>query len=369
MKPIRILHVLGCLDRGGAETMLMNLYRHIDKNKIQFDFVVHTIHQGAYDSEIRSMGGRIYALPRYKGLNHFSYKQAWIKFFREHDYKIIHGHIRSTASIYLKLAKRYNLVTIAHSHSVASRGNALERSVKNILQKKITHFTDYFLACSLGAGKWLFGASVIARPSFFILKNVIDSKSYALDESALKLVKSECNLIGKVVIGHVGSFTPPKNHDFLIDIFVELQRSNENAILLLVGEGELKGHIQNKVKNLGLTNSVVFTGERADVPTLLQAMDVFVFPSIFEGLGLAVIEAQATGLPSIVSSKVPNDVKITNLVESVSLKDTPKDWAAKISRCIDYTRESKLKEIKSSGYDITETSLWLGEFYVNMLNE
>ena len=161
MKKIRILHVLGSLNMGGAETLIMNLYRNIDRDKIQFDFVVHTNKIGLYEDEIKELGGKIYRIQRYKGINHFSYKKEWNNFFEEHkEYKIIHGHMRSTASIYLKIAKKYGRITIAHSHNT-SNGHGFSSLVKKILQYNIRNVSDYFMGCSYEANKRLFGKTCL----------------------------------------------------------------------------------------------------------------------------------------------------------------------------------------------------------------
>ena len=168
VEPIRILHVLGALNRGGAETMVMNIYRNIDRNRVQFDFIVHTNEKCDYNDEIINLGGKIYSMPRYNGKNHIKYKKAWNNFFKRHiEYKIVHGHMRSTAAIYLSIGKKHGLKTIAHSHSTASRGNKFEKLVKNVLQIPLRYTANYLFACSEEAGKWLFGKKAIKKDTDF----------------------------------------------------------------------------------------------------------------------------------------------------------------------------------------------------------
>ncbi|MHA1381521.1 MAG: glycosyltransferase family 1 protein [Candidatus Helarchaeota archaeon] len=353
------------MNRGGAETFIMNIYRNLDKTKIQFDFILHTTNQCAYDDEIRALGGKIYNVPRYKGINHIKYIKAWNDFFKGHsEYKIIHGHIRSTASIYLRIAKRYGLITIVHSHNTSSLGNIIERTVKNFIQIPLKYIADYLFACSHKAGEWLYGQKACRKNNFFIINNAIETNNFIFNKNVRISIRNHFNVPDKVVIGHIGSFTHQKNHTFLIDVFKEVHERNRNTVLLLVGDGELRSSIEKKVRDLGLKNSVIFTGVRADIPALLQAMDVFVFPSLFEGLGIVVIEAQASGLPCIVSDAIPKEAYVTDNIENLSLKESIEIWTDKILKHIHDKRENKYQEIVEKGYDIEETVQWLQEFYL-----
>ncbi|NMM63687.1 glycosyltransferase family 1 protein [Clostridium sp. P21] len=367
-EPIRILHVLGGLNCGGAEIMIMNLYRNIDRSKIQFDFMVHTIDKCDYDDEIRKLGGRIYSVPRYNGLNHFKYKRVWNDFFKNHtEYRIVHGHIRSTAAIYLKIAKKQGVITIAHSHSTASRGNKIEQFVKNAMQIPIRYIADYLFACSDEAGKWLFGEKATKQDNYRVIKNAIDAERYVFNEAVRDKVRKDLNIENKLVVGHVGRFTYPKNHKFLIELFYEIQKQNEDSILLLVGDGELRYQIEKQINSLGIKNKVILTGVVPNVNDYIQAMDVFVFPSIFEGLGMVAIEAQAAGLRCIVSDKVPQEAFITDLIESISLTTDISKWASKIlqypSVC---QRQKTFVKIKQAGYDIQKNAQILEDFYIGI---
>jgi len=367
-EPIRILQVFAEMNRGGAETMIMNLYRHIDRGKIQFDFIVHTQEKCAFDEEIEQLGGRIYRVPKYVGKNHFAYKNAWKDFFISHPgYRIIHGHVRSTASIYLNIAKRNGLITIAHSHSIESRGNWLERKVKNIMQLPIRYIADFYFACSDQAGEWLFGKNVIYKDNYYILKNAIEIKKYEFDELKRIKIKEKLGIKDELVIGHVGNFTFPKNHQFLIEIFFEFQKKNKNTKLLLVGSGVLENSIRKKISDLYLDNNVILTGSVSNVYDYMQVMDIFVFPSIFEGLGMAAIEAQASGLYTFVSDKIPEDVHLTNLIEVIPLKKSAQYWAYIISKHSgSYQRVDTSIELRNHGYDIEATANWIYNFYLKI---
>ncbi|NRG44680.1 glycosyltransferase family 1 protein, partial [Bacillus sp. CRN 9] len=359
-KPIRVLQVFAKMNRGGAESMIMNLYRNIDRSFIQFDFIVHTEDECSFDEEIYKLGGKIYRVPAYKGSNHVSYIKEWDRFFNYHpEYKIIHGHMRSTASIYLKIAKNYGFITIAHSHNTSS-GNGFPAIAKNILQYPIRYIADYQLACSRAAGEWLFGKQVYKKDSFYILNNAIETKNFVFNNTIRDKIRKEFLIEDKLVVGHIGRFHQQKNHELVIEIFQKVYEKNNNALLLLVGEGELRPSIEKKVKNLGLNNSVIFCGVRSDVSELLQAMDVFLFPSLYEGLGIVILEAQASGLPCIVSDKIPREAFVTNLIQEVSLNSSIDIWAEKILKYTqDNKRKNKYKQIKSNGYDIVQTTEWL----------
>ena len=366
--PLRVLHVLGRLDRGGAETMVMNLYRKIDRSLIQFDFVKHTEDSCEFDEEILSLGGRIISIPQFKGYNFLHYINSWRKLFKVHsEYKIIHGHVRSTASIYLWIAKRYRLITVAHSHSTSS-GNGFKAFVKNILQYPIRNNADYFFACSRKAGLWLFGKRVVQGNNFTILNNAIDTQRYTFDSQVRYHLREKLHIENKFVIGHVGRFTAAKNHNFLIDIFKLINDKYANTFLLLVGDGDLRTQLERKVRDLGLTHCVSFLGVRADIPDIMQAMDVFLFPSLVEGLGIVAIEAQAAGLPSIVSDALPEEVIVSNLIQRVSLNTLINHWVDLVLGHYFNPKERKntSEEINKNGYNIIETSDWLREFYLKL---
>lgn len=361
---IRILHVFGRMGRGGAETMLMNIYRNIDREKIQFDFLVHTTEECDYDREILALGGKIHRVPKYKGSNHFQYIKAWHHFFQTNScYKIIHSHVRSTASIYLKIANKYGLTTIAHSHNTSS-GTGMSALMKNLLQHNIKHTADYLFACSKVAGEWLFGKKACEENNFFLINNAIDTEKFRFNPQTRLDKRKEIKVADKFVIGHVGRFHPQKNHDFLIDIFQVIHQQNQDAVLLLVGDGELRREIELKVERLGLKENVIFGGIRADVPDLLQAMDVFLFPSLYEGLPVTLVETQAACLPSVVSDSITREVELTDSINYISLQHSSSYWAEEVLKYAHYDLRNNdvLQSIIDNGYDIVSVSKWYSEF-------
>lgn len=369
-EPIRILQVFAGMNRGGAETMIMNWYRNIDRSKIQFDFIVHTEEICAYDEEIKKLGGRIYRVPRYTGKNHFSYKTAWKQFFKIHpEYRIIHGHVRSTASIYLKIAKKFKLKTIIHSHSIASRGNKIEKIIKNIMQYSIRYISDYFFSCSDEAGEWLFGKSIVKNKKYIIIKNAIDIDKYIFNEQIRKEIRQSFKIENKFVVGHVGSFTSPKNHLFLLEIFNEVLQLERNSKLILVGDGILKEKIVAKINELEIYDNVILVGDVPNVHEYLQGMDILIFPSLFEGLGISLIEAQASGLTCIVSDTIPKEAEVTDSVYRMSLNKSAKEWAGLIIECSDLNRTKNVySEIREKGYCISDIVFEIEKLYLNIIN-
>ena len=322
---MRVLQVVTKMDRGGLETMLMNYYRRIDRNKVQFDFLVHREERGAYDDEIELLGGKIYRLPRLVPWS-VSYLSSLNNFFDEHlEYKIVHVHQDCLSSVILKAAKKHRIpVRIAHSHS-SSQDKNLKYPIKLICKHSIPKYATDLFACGKNAGNWMFGGA-----SYKIINNAIDVAAYAYDLTKRQEMRQQLSVENEFTVGHVGRFNQPKNHSFLLEIFNALLKEEPNAVLLLVGGGEDMKMIQVKAQILGIAEHVRFLGIRSDVADLMQAMDIFVFPSLYEGLGIALIEAQAAGLPCVVSDTIPKEAYLTDLVKSESLSDSPDIWAEKI---------------------------------------
>ena len=361
--PIRVLQVVTHMNRGGLETMLMNYYRQIDRERVQFDFLTHRPDDGDYGKEIKSLGGKIYHLPM---LNPFSasYKRQLTQFFAQHpEYKIVHVHQDCLSGVILKAAMQQGVpVRIAHSHN-SNQDKNLKYLIKRYYMKSIpTYATDLF-ACSKEAGEWMFSSA-----DFKILNNAIHTSDYAYSPLKRERVRSEFGLAqNELVVGHIGRFSPQKNHAFLIDIFQQIKQIEPTAKLMLVGnnQGEGAEKIKEKVTSLGLENSVIFTGLRTDVPDMLQAMDIFVFPSLYEGLGIVAIEAQASGLPCLISDKVPLECKKTDLVQQIKLLESPEVWArAVINAAKETVRTDTSKQIKAAGYDIAENAVRLMKYYL-----
>ena len=365
-KPIRILHVVTYMGRGGLETMLMNYYRNIDRNKIQFDFLTHREFEADYDREIKELGGHIYHLPR---LNPFypDYLKQLDQFFKEHrEYKIVHSHLDCMAGIPLKYAKKNGVpVRIAHAHS-SNQTRDKKYCLKLCFKHNIARYATHLFACGKEAGRWMFRTD-----NFQILNNAIDAETYVYNSGVRDKMRKKLGIDRDTfVFGHVGRFTTEKNHLFLIDVFAEIAKRQNDSRLLLVGDGELQGAVKKKCYSAGLDDKIIFAGVREDVPELLQAMDVFLFPSLFEGLGIAVIEAQAAGLPCLISEGVPLECEKTEgLVYQLKLESGADCWAEKALQCTHKKRSNTLEQIRKSGFDIKEAAIKLQEFYLEVYKE
>lgn len=365
MEPIRVLQENVIMDPGGIESLLMNLYRHMDRNVVQFDFLLHRSQRGTFDDEIESLGGRIYRTEPFNPFHHQKYMKSMEDVLRAHpEYKIIHAH--SELNYWpLKVAKKLGVpVRIAHSHNAKSTINLKYFFLlyEKLFIKKTA--SDLFM-CSTIAGEWSYGHKAVADGTCVFLKNGIEVEKYAYNEEVRAEVRKKMELGDKLVIGHVGRFMQQKNHDFLIDIFKNIHDKNPESMLLLVSEGRLLNEIKTKVNSLGLTDAVQFLGFRDDVHELMQAMDVFVLPSLWEGLPFTLVESQSAGLPSVISDVISDEAIVTDVITKVSLKEKADKWADVI---LEVYRNTKRKEIsdqvRAAGFDIVSTARWLQEFYV-----
>jgi len=343
--------------------MIMNIYRNINRTKIQFDFIVNENEKEyGYEAEIKRLGGTVYRIPRFTIANWLVYEKAWKCLLNDHpEWRIIHGHHTAPAFIYLKVANSFNRVTIAHSHT-SGGDKSVKSRLKVLFRFPLRYLADYLFACSNSSAEWMFGKR---NKSTYIINNAIELKKFAYNEVMRNKKRSEFKFENNLVVGHVGNFHPSKNHDFLIQIFYELHKQNCNAILLLIGEGNLRQSIETKIMELELSDSVILTGSRSDVSELFQVMDVFVFPSKYEGLPVTVIEAQAAGLLCFLSDTITDEVAVTELVQFISLQESEKYWADLILKHgVSQNRLNTCDEIKSKGYDIEKNTKWVEEFYL-----
>lgn len=365
MEPIRILQENVIMDPGGIESLLMNLYRHIDRDVIQFDFMLHRSDKGTYDDEIKEMGGKIYITEPFNPFHHGKYMSSMRKVMSDHpEYKIIHAH--SELNYWpLKVAKQLGIpVRISHSHNAKSTINLkyLFLCYEKAFIKDVA--TDWFMCSSL-AGEWTYGKKAVTEGKCIFLKNGIETQKYAYNRTIREEKRKELGITDNFVIGHIGRFMQQKNHAFLIDIFSTVKKMNPKAKLLLVSEGRLMDEIKQKVSSLGLQNDVLFLGFRNDINELMQAMDVFVLPSLWEGLPFTLVEAQAAGLPCVISDVISDESIVTDLIKKESLKQSAEIWAKKILNVYDETtRKDTAYLVKDAGFDIETSAQWLQEFYL-----
>ncbi|MEM9075511.1 MAG: glycosyltransferase family 1 protein [Bacteroidota bacterium] len=374
-QPIRVLIVLGSSGLGGAENMVINYYLAMDRKKVQCDFLFHVKAKGSRDQLIRSCGGKVFYVPTIKPKNYFKYKRSLKEFFKKNRYHIVHSHINAYGYWALKEARKNNAsVRIAHSHTSiepffkkiflkniqwsSTFKELIQDLLKHLLRKQATHY----FACGHKAGKWLFGEKNSNKVT--IIQNAIDSSLFIYDSEQSKEVKKKFPL-GKKVIGHVGNFTEAKNHRFLVHVFRKMLNENPNLVLALVGEGNLQNEIEDEVLKLEMEDKVFFLGLRGDVNQLLIGFDLFLFPSLYEGLPVSLIEAQASGLKILASENITKEVAITDLIEFLNLNHGEEVWAKTALDSLEYQRRNMSNEIKTAGYDILENAKMLQKFYID----
>lgn len=409
----------------------MNLYRHMDREQLQFDFVIHTEDVCDYTEEVEKLGGRIYSVKPFCASTALAYRKQWRSFFREHpEYRIIHGHMRSTASLYLAEAKRAGLITIVHSHNTSS-GSGIAAMVKNVLQYPLRYQAGYLFACGRRAGEWLYGKKACDGPRFRLLLNGIETDRFRFREAARMEKRHELGIgDDELVLLHIGRMEEQKNHRFLLEIMREIagmsgknvsREGQESALrgerkavrLLLCGCGPLEEELRAQAAAAGLLEedrdhdaaagladgrqavSVRFLGVRDDISALMMAGDAMIFPSLFEGLPVTLVEAQAAGLPVLMSDTVTDEVILTDLVQTMSLHEDAHSWAQRALEMAEGAprtaeqrtagqevkaggqtlraaeqlpdRSSYAQQIRSAGYDVEQSAKWLVEFYLSCL--
>lgn len=364
-KPVRVLHMINSLHFGGSQAFIMSVYRNIDRTRLQFDFVVTPEEEKDLYEEVRKMGGRIFVCPKYTFINHFTYLKWWEHFFTEHpEYKIIHGHVRSTSAIYLSIAKKHGLTTIAHSHST-SNGKGLLGLVKTIMQHPTRYIADYLFACSDLAGKWMYGEKATKQDNYQMIPNGIDIHRFTYSEAKRKIVRQSLGILeDEFVIGHIGRFTKPKNHIFLLQTFSAYLKKHPHSRLLLVGDGKLLQPMKKACGQMNIMNHVIFTGARSNTEDYYQVMDVFAFPSLWEGLPVSVVEAQASGLPCLISDNITRNVQLTSLPKYLPVTDMTA-WltAFEIESQKKRTGCSEENQRKLRAFDAKEVARKLSAFY------
>jgi glycosyltransferase involved in cell wall biosynthesis len=374
-EPVRVLHVLGGLSLGGAESRIMDLYRCIDREKVQFDFLVHQSAAGEripefYDEEVKELGGRIYLLPKFKGYNYFSYRKAVREFFAAHDYyRVVQGHMTSTAAIYLPEAAKAGIpVRAAHARS-AGVDRGIKGVVTRLLRIPLLGQADYCFACSGEAGEAVFGKKWKSSPKALVIPNAVDAGKFVYKKEVRDRIRKEWGLEDRFVIGHVGRFHYAKNHEFLLEVFAAVQNGLKEkgmeAALMLLGEGSGMDAAKKQAAQLGIGKSVLFMGNRKEVWDYYQAMDYFVFPSRFEGLPGTVVEAQAAGLKCLISDRITREVGFTELVAYKNIDLPAKDWAEQILDGGSYERENMCRIVAEAGFDVKEQAKRMEHFYVS----
>lgn len=362
-KPIRVLQVVTIMNLGGIENFLMSLYRNIDRNKVQFDFLVHRKEKGTFDGEIQSLGGNIYQIDALQPLKYFEYKSKLKSFFKEHpEFRIVHSHLNANSSIVLSIAKSSGIpVRIAHAHIDTAGGR--NKYLKIQLKKILTRYSTKNFACAKTAGEWLYG-----KHPFELFPNSIDPKKFEFNKDYRSSIRKSLGIQDDdFVIGNIARFNHQKNHKFILKIFADYLKINSRSKLLLIGDGELRNEIENKIRDYGITEKVILTGAVKNANEYLNAMDLFLFPSLFEGLPVTLVEAQCNGLSVLMSDSITNEIILTDLIQFKSLSQSSNFWAQEIQQLLENYNENErskyLNFILNSNYDISKSVKKLEEFY------
>jgi glycosyltransferase involved in cell wall biosynthesis len=355
---IRILQIIPSLKvESGITNVVLNWHRNIDKSKVQFDYLYFTESTVNYEKEIENLGGKCYKLPYPSFIKPWVFIKAVKKFFRYNKYNTIHSHVIHLSFFFYPFAKFYGVKNIIHhSHNIKWSDKFLNGLRNRFLFFWARIFITKKLACSDLAGKFLF------KKHYKIINNGIDTEKFKFNEEIRSKIREELNIKDKFVIGHIGRFSHEKNHEFIIDIFNELYKQDKNSILLLVGDGQLKKEIEQKVYNLELGKNVIFTGNKKNVNDYYQSMDVFILPSFQEAFPVVGVEAQTSGLPCFFSNCMTTDIVICNS-KQLSLDLSAKQWADEISKYKNFIRKDVSKIIRSKGFDISWCVKQIYSFY------
>lgn len=370
MEPIKILYINGgIMDRGGISMYMMNYFRNLDRNKVQIDFVVHGYQKGDFDDEIIKFGSKIYNIPL-KRDNYFENIKQLRNIFKCGEYKIVHSHMDAMGAIVLREAKKCGIpIRIAHSHSTKHlTNNKLKYLFNEYIKKKIVKYATHRFACSYDAGIWLFGDKY--KNETIIIRNAVDINKFCYDEKKQQKKNHIFNFEKKIVLGHIGHFNFIKNHNFLIDVFEEISFLRDDVVLLLIGDGSEKNNIHKKVKEKKLEDKVYFMGTQNNVHEYMDIMDCIIFPSLFEGLPIVIIEAQAKSLNCFVSDTVTKDVKITENVSFLSLDKGAKYWAEIINPTLNlHKKRNTIEDLTIAGYNIEVEAKKLEQLYIKIYSE
>ena len=367
-----VLHVVGRMDMGGAESRIMDLYRNIDREKVQFYFMQHTNERCFFEEEIENLGGKVFSVPRFNVKNYVTYKSAWKEFFAKHpEICMVQGHMTSTASIYLPIAKKSGVeITIAHARS-AGVEKGLKGYLTKFLRRKLYQKCNYRFTCSKLAGEAVFGDQSQEVRRAILIPNAIPVDNFKFNQEVRNKIRFQLGIEDKYVIGHVGRFSSMKNHKYLLYILeqcIKIERENRlpETVLMLLGEGELKEEMMERAVAMGISHRVLFLGNRQDVYRYYQAMDYFLLPSLYEGLPGTAIEAQAGGLPGILSDTVTEEAVVTDLLQRRSIKEEPKVWAEEIMKksIAVEDRDQYAQKVKEASFDVKEQAIKMQQFYL-----
>lgn len=368
MKKIRVIHFVDRIHRGGTQAVLFEWVKHVDRSRFQFDFLTFLDGREEYIEEFKKYGCNIYQISKLSIGNFPSFMSDLDDFFATHKYDIAHGHSKSKNVLFLWKAKKYGInVRIAHSHNTKFHRMAL---IGNLLKPLLNAVSTDFFACSEPAGEWLFGKRKVIEGKVKIIKNGVDTTQFTYNEGNRIKYRKQFEISNKLVIGHVGRYMHQKNHKFLIEIFRCIHEINDQSVLLLVGAGDddIQNYVDKKIEEYNLKNCVIQTGLRQDVANLMQAMDIFILPSLHEGLPVVGVEAQAAGLPCVFSDTITREVALLDTTKFVQLDKSAEFWASETVSLVNcHDRKQASQSVYDQGYDSQTVTDYLMNIYKERL--
>lgn len=366
--PVKIAHIIGKTENGGVEAVVMNYYRHIDRSKIQYDFIFD------YDSsdpilldEVEALGGGFIIVPPYQNI--LENQRVLCKFFRRNNYPLVYSHLNTLSVFPLFAAWRMGVkIRVAHNHSTAGKGEFKRNMMKYALRPFAKIFPTHLCACSEYAGRWLFGNKAMDSGRVKVWNNAIETERYAYNEPVRNEMRQSLKLTDKFVVGHAGRFATQKNHSFLVEIFAEIHKRREDSVLLLAGDGPLMESVKEKVSQMGLNDCVIFLGSVQGMERYYQAMDVFILPSLYEGLPVVGSEVQVSGLPFLCADTVTPETKFCNNLRFMSLNKSAGEWADEALKISDgHVRRDMSSYAREAGFDIKVQAAKMSDWYCQLL--
>ena len=366
---VRVAVIMGKMDSGGKKNLVMEYFRHIDRSKVQFDFICDSDSQAIPTEEIKSLGGCVYIIPPYQDV--FSNMKELKRICKENNYQIIHAYNSTMNFFPMCVAKQVGIpVRISESLSMAHKKDQ-KTKIKNILRLFSRWYATHFLACGEDCGRWQFGDKLFDSGKVTVFKTAINTEFNAYDPKVRSKTRKEHHWEDKIVIGHIGRFTAQKNSVRLIEIFSAIAKAEPKAVLCLIGDGELKDEMMVKIKELAIEDRVDYLGRREDIQQFYNAMDCFVLPSLYEGLPVVGLEAESCGLPMFFSTEVTSEANACELGHFIDLSASDEEWAEQILKAAKENmpiRRSHAKEVAAAGFDSIVESSKLQQYYLNVLN-
>ena len=369
-EPIRVLQVVAKMERNGYESRIMDIYRNLDRSRVQFDFYTHRKDKGDFDDEIIGLGGKIYYNNAISPIHFLGYLKELNSFFREHHYDIVHSHLNSYSG-WVLLAAKHNGVKVRIAHS---RNSGFDPGWKTIFKRAskliINIPPTHRFACSKKAGIWLFGRAFERDRNSKVIPNAFNCDAFAYNRETRENVRKELGIDTETAVVNVGRLTPQKNHEMIFEVFKSFNQRQPDSRLYLFGDGELKEQIRALADAMEISGRVTFMGNRPDVSKYLNAMDIMLFPSLYEGFGTVAIEAQCNGLPVLASDVLPEETRVTALIKYRALKDPISEWAEDLESLVRQNdRQDHSSEMKKAGYDMRTNALNMQNFYLKSIKE